>query len=489
MADTRQHWLIPDAPYESYAAYQSHTGHDAVAKAHNLDPDAVLDEIHASGLRGRGGAGFPTGTKWASVKNHPCDIRYIVCNAAEGEPGTFKDRWLLRHNPYAVIEGMLIAGRVVGSRRLYIAIKHSFHEEIARLNRAIEQMRDSIGDCSIEVVEGPEEYLFGEEKALLEVIEGNEPLPREAHYPPYERGLFASPGSPNPAVVNNAETFAHVPSIVRAGAASFRMQGTADTPGTVLYTISGDVARPGIYEREAGIPLRELIDDVAGGVPDGRKVKVVLSGVAAKPITPDKLDTRTDFGSMHLIGSGLGSAGFVVYDDRTWIPSLARAVARFLFVESCNQCSACKSGLRTASQAIDELFDPATATTDDYPRALYGARAAPQGNRCYLPVQGSVVIPSLMTGFASEFEHQLANPTEHGDPIPIPKLEDFVPGRGFALDEHQAAKTPDWTYETAPIPESVRVPPDLAARLAERAGDRSVDELVRLALELWLDGS
>jgi NADH:ubiquinone oxidoreductase subunit F (NADH-binding) len=487
----KEHWLLPDTPFPSYDAYLAAMGGRAVEVARGRSRDQLLDEIKKSGLRGRGGAGFPTGTKWSTIANHPCRIRDAVINAAEGEPGTFKDRWLLRYNPYAVLEGLLIADHTIGARGLYVGVKASSTAEIARLSQAIEELTaaEVLAGREIRIVPGPEEYLFGEEKALLEVIEGNEPLPREPHYPPYEKGLFATPLSPNPALVNNAETFAHVPSIVRAGAASFRMQGTADTPGTVLYTISGDVARPGIYEREAGIPLRELIDDVAGGVPDGRKVKVVLSGVAAKPITPDKLDTRTDFGSMHLIGSGLGSAGFVVYDDRTWIPSLARAVARFLFVESCNQCSACKSGLRTASQAIDELFDPATATTDDYPRALYGARAAPQGNRCYLPVQGSVVIPSLMTGFASEFEHQLANPTEHGDPIPIPKLEDFVPGRGFALDEHQAAKTPDWTYETAPIPESVRVPPDLAARLAERAGDRSVDELVRLALELWLDGS
>lgn len=482
------HRLIPDAPYDSYADYQSHTGHDAVAKAHNLDADAVLAELQASGLRGRGGAGFPTGTKWASVKAHPAAKRYVVCNAAEGEPGTFKDRWLIRHNPYAVIEGMIIAARIVGAWSLYIAVKGSFAKEIDRLNAAIDEMGAPLSDYEIEVVEGPEEYLFGEEKALLEVIEGNPPMPREAHYPPYELGLFATPGQPNPAVVNNAETFAHVPSIVRAGAASFREVGTADTPGTVIYTVSGDVMKPGVYELAAGVTLRTLFHDVAGGPRPGRSIKLVLSGVSNGVITPDKLDTPADFGSLHMIGSGLGSAGFVVYDDATSVPRLTQAIARFLYVESCAQCAACKSGLRTASEAIDELFDPATATDDDYRRALYGARSAPQGNRCYLPVQGSIVIPSLMTVFRAEFDDQLEHPERATRSIRVPKLSDFDPAEpGFSDYAQQTRKTPDWTYPEPPTPEAIRIAPDLARRLASHADDRSVEELVNRALEAWLD--
>src|SRR5262245_46853664 len=211
-----QHALLPSEPLRSYEAYLGWAGSSAVLAARANDPGEVLREVQRSGLRGRGGAGFPTGVKWATVKGHPCPTRYVVCNAAEGEPGTFKDRYLIRYNPYAILEGMLVAAHVVDAREIFVAMKASFGKEIARLRSAIDEMETEgvLGDCAIHLVTGPDEYLFGEEKALLEVIEGNDPLPREAHYPPYERGLFATATSPNPAVVNNAETFAHVPSIV-----------------------------------------------------------------------------------------------------------------------------------------------------------------------------------------------------------------------------------------------------------------------------------
>jgi NADH:ubiquinone oxidoreductase subunit F (NADH-binding) len=228
----KEHWLLPERPYESYREYLRAAGGDAVAKARQLDPEGVLDEIVRSGLRGRGGAGFPTGLKWQTVARHACPTRYVVMNAAEGEPGTFKDRWLLRNDPYAAIEGLLVAAPVVGAKGAYIAIKASFVKEIERLRRALGEMAAVISHLPVEIVEGRREYLFGEEKALLEVIEGNGPLPREAHNPPYEWGLFATSLASNPCVVNNAETFAHVPRHRARGAKSFREVGTHDTPGT-----------------------------------------------------------------------------------------------------------------------------------------------------------------------------------------------------------------------------------------------------------------
>src|SRR3954471_17508693 len=187
----QNHWLLPSAPYETYVSYGKATGEHAVQKARKATPEAILTEVEKSGLRGRGGGGFPTGTKWATVLKHPCTRRTVVCNAAEGEPGTFKDRWLIRRNPYAILEGMLIAAHVVGTRELYIGIKESFMKEIERLGRAIEEFRHAglLDGYTIKIVAGPEEYLFGEEKALLNVLEGQGPLPREAHYPPYERGI------------------------------------------------------------------------------------------------------------------------------------------------------------------------------------------------------------------------------------------------------------------------------------------------------------
>ena len=497
------HALLPDAPYTGYAQYLKAVG----GPLRKIHPDAVLKEVERSGLRGRGGAGFPTGTKWRSVKEHPCPKRSVVCNAAEGEPGTFKDRWLIWRNPYAPLEGMAVAARVIGAAEIHVAVKRSFLREVDRLRRAAAEMREAgvFDGLELRIVEGPEEYLFGEEKALLNVLEGQGPLPREPQYPPFERGLHATPDSPNPALVNNVETFAHVPGIVRHGADSFRKRGTSDTPGTLLFTLSGDLARPGIYEAEAGIPLREVFYRLGDGPLPGRTFKGALSGVSTGVIGPEKFETRADFGSMRLIGSGLGSAGFMLLDDKTSVPRVAQALMRFLYVESCNQCTACKHGLRNASTALDELFDAKTAKPDALERALFGARSAPQANRCYLPVQGAQLLPSLVARFRPEFDHQIARPSAKSTRWVVPKIVDFdEEKRTFLYDARQAHKNPDWSYAeprtttarflvSAPAPEpegdvAVRLPPDLLdslRQLAEVKGldlDRQVEE----ALRQWL---
>lgn len=493
----RKHYLLPAAPYATYDEYLREEGPSAVLLARRQPGERVLATLLESGLRGRGGAGFPTGVKWRSVREHPCPVRYVVMNAAEGEPGTFKDRWLLRHNPYAPLEGLVVAAQVVGAAKAYVATKATFAPELARLRSAISEMTAAgvFEDLEITVVEGPGEYLFGEEKALLEVIEGNDPLPREAHYPPYELGLFATPGSPNPTVVNNAETYGHVAGIVRHGAASFRTIGTHDTPGTVIFTVSGDVVAPGIFERPAGTTLRALVD-LAGGPRDGA-IKAVLSGVSNAPIGPDKLDTACDFGSLSLAGSGLGSAGFIVIGESRSIPRVTQSLTRYLFVESCNQCPACKLGLRTASSALDELFDPGLATPDDYERALYAARSAPQGNRCYLPVQGSILVPALMERFQPEYDQQIESPEEPTAIYAVPAMVDYDPAtKHFTLDETLPRKRPDWTYDTVerPIGErvtlrekkkasartpastvGVRLAPDVLDELRRQAGDDAAD--------------
>jgi NADH:ubiquinone oxidoreductase subunit F (NADH-binding) len=403
-----------------------------------MAPDALIAEIDRAGLRGRGGSGFSTATTWRRVRDHPCSTKFVVCNAAEGEPGTFKDRFLLRKNPYAVIEGMLIAAHAVGATKGYIALKAAFRRELARVRAALAEMEAVRDGFVIDVVEGPEAYLFGEEKALLNVIEGESPLPREMDDPPYEHGLFATPGSPNPALVNNTETFAHVPSILRHGAASFREIGTSDTPGTVLFTISGDVRRPGVYEREAGITLRRLVFEVAGGLAEGRSVKAILCGVSSAALGAAQLDTPADFGQLVKVGAGLGSAGFVVYDDHRSLVRIAQAVGRFLHVESCNQCSSCTSNLGRAAAALDELASGDTAP-DLSERAIFAARHAPQGNRCYLPVQGSLLLPSLVVRFG---EDDLDAASRSGE-LPIPKMTDFDEDRGA------------FSYEPAPEPAAV----------------------------------
>ncbi len=446
------HWLLQE-PCASYAEHLRRRGPSAIDAARAQQPEQVVAEIERAGLRGRGGAGFPTGAKWRTTMRHPCPTRFVVCNAAEGEPGTFKDRFLLRRDPYTMLEGLLVAAHVAGAEKTYVAMKASFAPELGRVRAAVEEMRagGALGGVEVNVVEGPEEYLFGEERALLEVIEGNDPLPREPHYPPYERGLFATPSSPNPAIVNNVETFARAAEITRHGAASFRAIGTPDTPGPLLFTLSGDVARPGVYERAAGVTLSDLVFGAAGGPRPGRRVKALLCGVSAAPIPADKLDTMADHAHMQLIGSALGSAGFVVLDDAASIPRVTQAVARFLYVESCNQCTACKHGLRTASTALDALFTPSTSTADDVVRAVDGARHAPQANRCYLPVQGAILVPSLVRRFAAEFEVQVADPTIAPPPWLVPRIVDLDEATStFSYDERGPRKRPNWTYEDAP---------------------------------------
>ncbi|MEQ8763300.1 MAG: NADH-ubiquinone oxidoreductase-F iron-sulfur binding region domain-containing protein [Planctomycetota bacterium] len=491
--------LLPDQPFRSYREYLDHHGGEPIgAWLAQRAPRAILEELGRSGLRGRGGAGFPTGLKWRTLAQHPCRERSVVCNAAEGEPGTFKDRWLLRHNPYACLEGLQIAAHAIEAGSILIGIKAIFETEIRRLEEAIEEMRSSREPWSeVQIVAGPKEYLFGEEKAMLRFIDDGVPLPREAEYPPYEYGLNATPLSPNPALMNNVETFSHAASIARHGADGFRKLGTEDTPGTILATVCGDVVRPGVYEVEAGTPLREILEVQARG-PSRGDIQAVLSGVSQAVIVPDKLDTPADFGSLALAGSGLGSAGFIVVGGGRSIPQVTRDVARFLYVESCNQCSACTHGLRLASSAIDELFDPSLATEDDIGRALYGARSAPQGNRCYLPVQGSLVIPSLISRFRDQFDNQLQKPEPPVDPFPFPALLDYDPVRHvFLVDESMYRKQPDWSYavgedaasaEEDPVPQAVRLSADVAAQLRDRALasqvslDRLVDRILRDAL-------
>jgi NADH:ubiquinone oxidoreductase subunit F (NADH-binding) len=498
----KPHWLIPSVPYGSYAQYLADAG-APLASLLGRAPDAIVDELRRSGLRGRGGAGFPTGIKWQSLLTHSCPTRYVVCNAAEGEPATFKDRVLLRQNPYAVLEGMRIAAHVIGARAGYLALKASSTTELARMRAALAELSaaGALDGFPLEIVEGPEEYLFGEEKALLNVIEGEGPLPRSADSPPYEVGLFALPGSPNPALVNNAETFAHVPSILGHGADSFRRLGTSDTPGTVLFTVCGDVARPGVYELEAGVPLGRLFHEIAGGPRPGRTLKAALSGVSAGVIAAERFDTPADFGSLASIGAGLGAAGFLVLDDQRSIPRVAQAAIRFLYVESCNQCSACKAELRLASRALDELFEPGDAAPQLLDRALVAAQHAPQGNRCYLPVQASLLLPSLLKRFAGEFDAQAQTRSSTSEPFVIPKIADFdEQNHAFVYDRLQPLKRPDWTYPEPhtvarpaaparhpPGPVTVRLDEEVVGALDGLTDEsKGIEEVANRALRAWL---
>src|SRR6266508_4018788 len=335
--------LLDLAP-ATYDEYRAAGGGGGLEIALGAWPEAVIEQIARSGLRGRGGAGFPTGEKWRSVRRIGAGTRFAVCNGAEGEPATFKDRLLLRTNPYQVLEGLAIGAYAVGAERAYIGLKETFTQEIERLGRALDEMReaDALGGIPVEVVEGPDLYLLGEETGLEEVIEGRLPLPRVAR--PFVLGLFAQPPNDNPTLVNNVETLANVPHILAEGPEWLRATGTEASPGTMLFTICGDVRQEGVFELPLGTPLRYLVEDLAGGPAAGRAVKAIFPGASNTVLLPEELDAPMDFVSMRQVGSGLGAAGFAVFDDSACMVRAAFLYSRFLYVESCGQCPACKFG-------------------------------------------------------------------------------------------------------------------------------------------------
>ncbi len=489
---SQPHWILPSQALATYKAYLD-TGNSGLAAARARPPQDIVSELEASGLRGRGGAGFPTGTKWRTVFEARGGERAVVCNAAEGEPGTFKDRMLLRRNPWAVIEGMLIAAHVLDCARVYLPLKASFSRAIKAIEAALAEMEQAgaLGGVQVELVPGPEEYLFGEEKALLNFIENAEPLPREAHYPPYEWGLNATPSSPNPALVNNAETFARVSSIIAHGGSSFRTLGSAETPGPLLFTLSGAVQRPGVYEILSGTPMGRIFSEQGGGPRPDRHFVAALCGVSAAPLMPAHFDTPACFDALKEAGSGLGSAGFVLCDDQTDMARVTEGVLRFLYVESCSQCSACKAGLHEAWSNLDKLLDPERREDQDLERVLYGVSFAPQGNRCYLPEQAAQLIPSLVESFPQAFEQ---------DAVPgswqLPKLVGYDPEQhAFHLDPIQQYKQPDWSYdfpsevaEKIEMGATVQLEPGLDKELQQLADHNglSLDEQVCQMLRDWM---
>ncbi len=453
--------LLAADPVLSLDDHVARRGGLGLRRSLEIGPEATIGELTTAGIRGRGGAGFPAAVKWRSVRDGGGRHRYAVCNAAEGEPGTFKDRALLRHNPYLVLEGLLIAANTIGAIEAFIALKASFVQEIARVRAAIAEIEAAgwCGDLRITVVEGPDEYLFGEEKALLEVIEGNEPLPR--WLPPFMHGLYAtapqlgwqssepetghrSGHESNPTLVNNAETLAQAAWVLARDAAAFRSLGTSDSPGTVICTVVGDVGRPGVVEVAMGTTLGDVIDRCGGPAP-GRQVKAVFPGVANAVITAEQLDTPVTHEHLQAIGSGLGSAGFIVYDDTACMVEVAATLSRFLWVESCGQCPPCKLGSGNITEALERIREGHGVDADLglIQRAL---AFVADGNRCYLPVQERTLVSSILRAFPEDFAAHLEGwcHSPRSD-ITLPKITDLADGH-VTYDERQATKQPDWTY-------------------------------------------
>ena len=451
-------------PAASLEEYSASGGGEGLRRALSLSPDQVIEEIAASGLRGRGGGGFPTGEKWDAIRRYGTGVRYVVCNGAEGEPATFKDRTLLRSNPYRILEGISIAAYAVGAERAFVGLKASFGVEAAAVERAKEEM-EAAGMLAVpvELILGPDHYLLGEETGLLEAVEERLPLPRMAR--PYVLGLYARPPNENPTLVNNVETLANVPLILKRGGTWFRESGTEDSPGTMVFTIAGDVQREGVFEYPLGTPLRELIEGAAGGLREGRAAKVVFPGSSNTVLVPEQLDTPLDFESMRAVGSGLGAGGFAVYDDSTCIVEVARLFCRFLHVESCAQCPPCKLNSADILQVLERLDrgdDPG-----ELDLALARARTVTDGQKCALPTGTSLLMQSLLLTFEDEIARHRGSECANRRGLILPKVVDLDTGAGrFLYDEGYAAKQPDWTY-TSEAAEAINVEPLVEKRGSE----------------------
>ena len=438
--------VLSAAPVASLEAYVEAGGGVGFGSALQMEPQEIVDEVTSAGLRGRGGAGFPTGQKWASVRDAAGDgATTLVCNAAEGEPGTFKDRALMRNDPYRLLEGVLIAMRALGAVRSVVATKRRYEQEWERLRIARDEMRAAnwAGAEDIEILLGPDEYLFGEETALLEVIEGKLPMPRIL--PPYMYGLHGTMADPRPTAVNNVETLCHVANILAAGADAFRQSGTQEAPGTMVFTVIGDVENPGVYELPLGTPLRALLVDIAGAT----EVKAVYSGTSNSVITPDLFDLPIDFDSFRDVGSGLGSGGFIVYGQHRCIVGVVAALSRFLAVESCGQCPPCKLHGVELWERLEKLC-AAGGTQSDLEELRRRCTVVTDANRCYLPVGHALVVGSALDVFADDFAAVLNGGCGEDRPAIVPKIVDIDDATGeVVLDQTYHRKRLDWSYAAA----------------------------------------
>jgi NADH-quinone oxidoreductase subunit F len=338
---------------ESLDSYREHGGFAALRRAHELGPEGVIREVTDARLLGRGGAAFPTGRKWDSVSKAPMRPHYLVCNADESEPGTFKDRELLERDPFAVVEAMTIAAFATGCEKGYLFVRGEYPLARHRVENAIAQARaEGFLDFDIEVRRGAWAYICGEETALFNSIEGKRGEPRNKPPFPVQAGLFGKP-----TLVNNVETLVNVLDIVNEGGASFAATGTADSTGTRLFCLSGHVRTPGLFEVPMGTTLRALID-LAGGLRDGRTLQaVLLGGAAGSFVTEQQLDVPLSFEGTRAIGATLGSGAVIVFDDTTDMKQILLRIARFFRDESCGQCVPCRVGTKRQEEILERMLE------------------------------------------------------------------------------------------------------------------------------------
>ncbi len=399
-----------------YDAYVASGGYQAAKKAlTEMAPAQVIEEVTKANLRGLGGAGFPTGKKWSFIPKDSPKPKYLVVNADEGEPGTFKDRYLLEHDPHAVIEGMLIAAYAVGSHKAYIYIRGEYVEAYRRFSRAVEEARQHgwVGqgvqekwDWELVVHRGAGAYICGEETALLTSLEGGKGFPRLKPPFPAISGLFASP-----TVVNNVETLAAVPQILHRGADWFAKLGTPKQGGTRLFSLCGHVTRPGVYEAPVTVTLRQLIEEYAGGVRGGRRLKAVVpGGISAKILTAQEIDVAMDFDSLMAAGTMAGSGGVIVMDETTCMVKALAAASKFFAHESCGQCSPCREGTGWIYKMMQRILQ-GQGQPQDLDILLSIAGNMEGKTICVFADAAAWPVQSYIKKFRQEFEYHIVHGT------------------------------------------------------------------------------
>ncbi|HNX96984.1 MAG TPA: NADH-quinone oxidoreductase subunit NuoF, partial [Candidatus Aminicenantes bacterium] len=376
--------------------------------AEKLTPEAVIDTVKKAGLRGRGGAGFPTGLKWEFTRKAPGEEKYVICNADEGEPGTFKDRLILEGDPHRLVEAMILAGYAIGAARGYVYIRGEYKLSIERMQKAIDQAKrvgllgadilETGFAFELEIKKGAGAYVCGEETALIESLEGGRGNPRVKPPYPVVAGLWQKP-----TCVNNVETLANVPGILLHGTDWFRSFGTAKCPGTKVFTILGQVEFPGLVEVAMGTPLREVIFQYGGGMKGGRKFKAALLGGAAGVFLPEQmLDTPMDFDSLKEHRAVLGSGAILVMDEEASVPDMLFSILRFFAHESCGQCAPCRIG---SKQLLDMIYDlrQGRGRERDLDLMITVAEAMFQASLCPLGQSPVMPVKSAIEHFRNEF--------------------------------------------------------------------------------------
>ncbi len=412
--------LLPHIPdLQEISVYESHQGYQHARKAFAMTPDDVIAEVKASGLRGRGGAAFPTGLKWSFMPKQTEKPKYLCVNGDESEPGSFKDRQIFEYNPHLLIEGILIAGWAMGIKTAYIYIRGEYEKWARGMEAAIDQaydkgyagpkMREVFGiDYSIDIFvhRGAGAYICGEESSLMNSIEGIRPYPRVKPPFPAQVGLWGCPTT-----INNVETIANVPHIIRNGASWYAKIGAAKHPGPILYGISGHVNLPGVYELPTGMLLTELIYDVAGGVPGGKKIKMVIPGGSSMPpLRGDMLDgVRMDAESLKEAGSAIGTAGIIVMDEDTDLLRVLARITHFYWIESCGQCTPCREGTGWMLKVLKRMM-AGQGRAEDLDLLVSVANNIEGNTVCALGDAAAWPVKFTIQRFRRELEDQIVSP-------------------------------------------------------------------------------